>query len=291
MKHFAIMANQAKDEGSRYSARLREQLEQLGCSVYMVPPILPWRIEEAAGDLERALVEAVAGIPQEVELVLVLGGDGTLLHAAKALAPRHLPVLGINLGNLGFLTYGEIGSMDAVLKRLVQEEYTLERRDLLAAGTGQVHIGYAMNDVVIARSGYSRLIHLQVFVDDELVSDYSSDGVIISTPTGSTGYSMSAGGPLVSPDVRVLLITPICPHSLHDRPLVVSASARIRIRLLPTFRSLKEEALITIDGNEYGKLSAGEHCEVAFSDEYATMIQLPDVTFWSGVRKKLQRSE
>ena len=123
------------------------------------------------------------------------------------------------------------------------------------------------------------------------VGDYQSDGVILSTPTGSTGYSMSAGGPLVSPDVALVLITPICPHSLHARPLVVSSQAVITVRLLATFRSRQEEALVTVDGDECGTLSTGEECVVCTSNRQISVLQLPEAAFWDRVRKKLQHSE
>ncbi|MDO4316801.1 MAG: NAD(+)/NADH kinase [Lachnospiraceae bacterium] len=281
MKHFCIIANRAKDENKEYTNRIAGFLQALGCSVYAAVPIDPAETER---DLTR-------GIPPETEAAIVLGGDGTFLHAAKALEPLQIPVLGINLGNLGFLTTSEIHTAEPALRSLVQDAYTIQKLPLLTAGKKGGGCWYAMNDVVISRSGYSRLLHFQVFVNGEMVGDYQSDGVIVSTPTGSTGYSMSAGGPLVSPDVRLLLITPICPHSLHARPLVVAADAEITVRLLPTFRSRQEEALVTVDGDEYGTLSAGEECAVRTSDRQISVLRLAEVTFWDRVRGKLQHSE
>lgn len=281
MKHFCIIANQAKDENKEHTNRIAGFLEAQGCSVYAAVPIDP-------AETERDLTQ---GIPPETEAAIVLGGDGTFLHAAKALEPLHIPVLGVNLGNLGFLTTSEIHTAEPALLSLVRDAYAIQKLPLLTAGKKGGECWYAMNDVVISRSGYSRLLHFQVFVDGEMVGDYQSDGVIVSTPTGSTGYSMSAGGPLVSPDVKLLLITPICPHSLHARPLVVSADAEITVRLLPTFRSRQEEALVTVDGDEYGTLSTGEECAVRTSDRQISVLRLSEVTFWDRVRGKLQHSE
>ncbi len=229
----------------------------------------------------------------------MLGGDGTFLHAAKALEPQGIPVIGINLGNLGFLTTVEIQEAEDVLEQLIRDEFTVAYRPLLSAGKNPETVlapekadageqGFpAMNDVVISRSGYSRLLHFQVLVNGELVSDYQSDGVIISTPTGSTGYSMSAGGPLVAPGVPLLLITPICPHSLHDRPIVVSRDAVITVRMLPTFRSQQEEALITVDGDECGILDVQETLTIATSTRCVKLLELPGNSFWERVRGRL----
>lgn len=281
MKRFCIIANRAKDENKEHTNRIAEFLEAQGCTVYVAVPVDP-------AETDRDLTK---GIPPGTQAAIVLGGDGTFLHAAKALAPLHIPVLGINLGNLGFLTTSEIHTAEPVLTSLIHDAYTLAQLPLLTAGKQGADGWHAMNDVVISRSGYSRLLHFQVLVNGELVGDYQSDGVIVSTPTGSTGYSMSAGGPLVSPDVKLLLITPICPHSLHARPLVVSSEAEITVRLLPTFRSRQEEALVTVDGDECGILSTGEECAIRTSDRQISVFQLSEVTFWDRVRGKLQHAE
>ncbi len=281
MKRFCIIANQAKDENREHTNRITRFLQEQKCVVCSVIFLEP---THTGRDISRE-------IPDDAQAAIVLGGDGTFLHVAKALWSKNLPMFGINLGNLGFLTVSEIHTAEPALTALIRDDYRIQKLPLLAAGKAGEESWYAMNDVVISRSGYSRLLHFQVFVDGEQVGDYQSDGVILSTPTGSTGYSMSAGGPLVSPDVALVLITPICPHSLHARPLVVSSQAVITVRLLATFRSRQEEALVTVDGDECGTLSTGEECVVCTSNRQISVLQLPEAAFWDRVRKKLQHSE
>lgn len=304
MKHFCIIANQAKDENKEHTNRIATYLTKRGAQVFVAEPLSPADTSQCFKD----------NIPDFTECAVVLGGDGTFLHVAKALEPKGIPVIGINLGNLGFLTTVEIHEAEKVLDSLLRDEFTIVHRPILKAGKNLSPVSFgkffnktekitnpekrdiasdgedgwlAMNDVVISRSGYSRLLHFQVFVDGELVSDYQSDGVIISTPTGSTGYSMSAGGPLVAPGVPLVLITPICPHSLHNRPLVVSQDAEITVRMLPTFRSQQEEARITIDGDECGVMDVQETCTIKTSKRQVCLLELPNQSFWNRVRGKL----
>ncbi len=276
MKHFCIIANREKDPDGRCTGELAEFLQEQGCSAYVCHPF-------STG--EEPLREE---IPSETECGIILGGDGTFLHGAKALQERGLPVLGINLGNLGFLTAADYRGAKEALQRVIVDDYTIEERCLLEVRHGDKTFSQlAMNDVVITRSGFSRLIHLQILVNGQKVDSYKCDGVIVSTPTGSTGYNLSAGGAVVEPNAHVLLITPICPHALHARPMVVSYDSEITVRILQSSRSMKGEAFVTVDGDEVLQMDVADEITIGRADRKATIVMLRDVTFWERVRSKL----
>lgn len=227
-------------------------------------------------------------IPDETECALVLGGDGTLIHAAKALKARKIPVFGLNFGTLGFLTGAEPNNWQEAVDKLISGEMVVEERMLLAVmKNGKTSPYDAMNDVVITRSGFSRVIQLELRVDGTTVSRFQGDGVIISTPTGSTGYSLSAGGPIVSPLVKAILITPICPHGLANRPMAVADGAKIEIHIDRGSRSRENEAVVTLDGDELETLSPEETIEVKMSEDRVWLGRLPEHSFWDSVKKKL----
>ena len=278
MKHFCIIANKEKDLDGRYCGALAEFLRKQGCTAWLCEPMVPG--EDAK--------ERFADMPEDTECTIVLGGDGTFLHASKALLSRKTAVLGINLGNLGFLTTAEYRGAEAALLQVIRDEYRENRMsplDLMWDGKRKESV--AMNEIVVARNGFSRLIHLQVLVNGEIVSDYLSDGVIISTPTGSTGYSLSAGGPIVQPHAAILLITPICPHTMQARPLAVADSDTITVRVLRGSRSIPGEAIVSADGDELGMLDVGQEITIFRGDASVRVLSVGDVTFWDRVKSKL----
>ncbi len=278
MKHFCILANKEKDPDGVYTGKLTEFLQNQGCTVYCCDQLIPGEDAE----------DRVTGIPDDVECTIILGGDGTFLHAAKALLPYHTAILGINLGNLGFLTAAEYRGAGDALLRVIHGEYgELKMSPLDLIRNGERYESVAMNEVVVSRNGFSRLIHLQILVNGQIVSDYLSDGVIISTPTGSTGYSMSAGGPIVQPHARILLITPICPHTMQARPLAVSDEDVIAVRVLKGTRSIPGEAVVTADSDEICKLDVGQEITICKGKAAVTVLTVGEVTFWDRVKSKL----
>ena len=278
MKRFCIIANREKDPDGTHTRELAGVLRELGCTVCMCEPLVPG--EEAALRLES--------IPGDTECVIVLGGDGTFLHAAKALLSRNVSVFGINLGTLGFLTSAEYGNAREALACLVKDQASeITVRALECEMGGRKINSAALNEVVVSRNGFSRLIHLQVLVNGQIVSDYLSDGVIISTPIGSTGYSMSAGGPIVQPHAKVLLITPICPHTMKARPLAVSDEDIITVRVLRGSRSIPGEAVVSADGDAIGMLDVGEEITIALGEASTRILSVGSVTFWERVESKL----
>lgn len=277
MKHFCIIANQEKDPDGRVAGALLETLKSYGFEAYVIAPLVPGTKYKKAE------------LKEGTDCAIILGGDGTFLHGAKALSRGGIPIMGINLGNLGFLTAAEQQDTEKAVRQLAAGEYVIEKRTLLSADCVERKDSEhkALNDVVIARSGFSRLIRLRLSVNGQVVQDYQGDGVIIATPTGSTGYSLSAGGPVVSPVAKTLVITPICPHMLSARPLVVSEDDRITVEVLKSSRSMEQEAFVTVDGDEVAGLAVGEHVNIVKADDTISVVMLKDISFWEKVRAKL----
>jgi len=227
----------------------------------------------------------------DVDVVLTLGGDGTLLRAAGLAAPRDVPVLGCNMGHLGFLTATPLEELDSALGRFIAGDYLEERRrgvDVRVERSDPtaepVPNSYGLNDAVIHKSGYARLIAMRVWVDEEEIGQYSADGLIISTATGSTAYSLSAGGPILVPGLDALVATPICPHTLAVRPVVVPSSAVIRVEVL----SREAEMVLTVDGRGGGRLHTGDRVITHIAEHPVRLIRFSGQSFFSVLRHKLK---
>lgn len=248
-------------------------------------------IELSAEEPLRALLSGVAEFePGRVDLLLTLGGDGTLLRGARLVAPYHTPVLGVNFGYLGFLTSIHPPELEGSLERLLAGDYWLDRRLTLEArvvenGRQRGSPYVALNDAVLHKGGFARAIRLAVYVGEEQeeVGTYNADGIILSTPTGSTAYSLSAGGPIVVPTVDCILATPICPHTLAVRPLVVPATMTITIEVV----SPSEELILTIDGQEGEGLKTGARLVVRRGEATVPLVRFPGQSFLATLRRKL----
>lgn len=228
---------------------------------------------------------------KEMDVLLVLGGDGTFIQTARQYVKCGVPLLGINLGTLGFLTAVEKDHVAHALDCLMTGEYEVESRMML---TGRVfHQGQmiaeagAVNDVIINRTGFSRLVELKLWVSGSLVDIYAADGVIVSTPTGSTGYNLSAGGPIVYPENDVMIVTPICPHSLTARSIVVSGSQNVAVEIGRRRKTQQEEAMVTYDGQTAVRLETSDRVEIVRSSERVKMIRLKDSNFYEILRNKI----
>jgi NAD+ kinase len=237
--------------------------------------------ESGAGALTPEVVPSL-------DLLLTLGGDGTLLRGARVVAHGSTPVLGINLGHLGFLTAAAPAEMERALGMWFAGDYELDERMALAirfsradGGDGGEHL--ALNDAVLHKGGAARVIRLLVRASGEEVATYSADGIILSTPTGSTAYSLSAGGPIVSPSVHCIVATPICPHTLGVRPLVLPAEETVTVEVL----SPTEELILTIDGQEHERLLPGARIVVSRAPNPVRLVRFPGQTFFSTLRRKL----
>lgn len=225
----------------------------------------------------------------DLDLLIVLGGDGTLLRGARMVAAFGVPVLGVNLGHLGFLTSAAPDELETALAAALSGEVVLDERMTLdvdaLGGDGELRGSYmALNDAVLHKGGVARVIRFAVYAHGEEVGTYSADGIIFSTPTGSTAYSLSAGGPIVSPAVECIIATPICPHTLAVRPLVLPAEETISVEVL----SPNPELILTLDGQEGTALRPGDRVVVRKGSTRVRLVRFPGQTFFSTLRRKLR---
>jgi NAD+ kinase len=222
---------------------------------------------------------------RQSQLVVAIGGDGTILHAARILAPHDVPVLGVNLGTLGFLAEVVPRNLHRAMEKVFAGKHSIEERMLLRArigDSGSWH--YALNDLVIDKGGISRVIELHVWIDDHFVGSYKADGVIISTPTGSTAYSLSAGGPIMNPKMRAIVATPICPHSLAVRPLVIDHDEVLRIEVI----SDHDKMTFNVDGQESHRLRSGDVMTAMAAQPSLKLVRVGSRSFYEILRTKLK---
>ncbi len=224
------------------------------------------------------------------DLVIVLGGDGTLLHTAGRAAPFGVPVLGVDLGSFGFLAGTELEELYRHLDQIIAGDFQVEERLMIRAtlerGGEAIDSWTGLNDAVIGVCSYTHLVRLGIALDGEEVATYSTDGLVISTPTGSTGYSLSAGGPVVDPLVDSLVITPICPHTLQARPVVVAASASISVGVEHTTKDARD-IVLTVDGDLVAHLESDDRVVVRRAEFGAKLVRLGGSTFYGRLRDKL----
>ncbi|HYW31796.1 MAG TPA: NAD(+)/NADH kinase [Gemmatimonas sp.] len=228
------------------------------------------------------------GAPATVQGLLTLGGDGTLLRGARFLDGNPAPILGINLGHLGFLTSCGGDEFETGFRRFAAGDFTSEPRMALASCAldreGVQQSGWlSLNDVVLHKGGFARVVKFSVYVDDERIGSYSADGLIVSTPTGSTGYSLSAGGPIVVPTLESIVLTPVSPHTLAIRPLVLPASCEVKVRA----DDGPAELLVTIDGQVGTTFTGGETLVVRRAPHSVQIVRFPGTTFFTRMRRKL----
>ena len=234
-------------------------------------------------------------IPKDTDCIIVLGGDGTILQAAYDTSDTDIPILGINAGTLGFLAEIETHGIYEALDNIFKDDYTLEYRMMLEVYITRdkevLHKGKSLNEIVVARSGFSRIISLSVYVNGELANKYRGDGIIVATPTGSTGYNLSAGGPVITPNNQVIVITPICPHSLNSRSIVISEEDEIVVKVETSKKTQNKEVLATFDGHEAIQLNAEDVIEIKKSKKVTKFIKFKSNNFFETLRSKLGYSE
>jgi NAD+ kinase len=232
-----------------------------------------------------------AEIPSLTGLIIVLGGDGTLLSVARLIEERDVPILGVNLGSLGFLTEIGMDELYPVLENVIRGDFTVENRimlDVFIYREGKMVANYcALNDVVINRGTLARIVYLEIKINGLYVTTYRSDGLIIATPTGSTAYSLAAGGPIVYPTMNALILSPICPHTLTNRPIVIPDDVKIEINLITP----DEDALATLDGQVGYSLNYRDSIEVKKAKNTIKLIQSPGKNYYEVLRKKLKWGE
>lgn len=231
-------------------------------------------------------------IPEGTECILVLGGDGTLLQAARDVVHREIPMLGINLGTLGFLAEIDKPSVYAALDKLMKDDYEIEERMML---TGTVRRGdkvigqdVALNDIVIGREGSLRVVRFKNYVNDVYLNSYNADGIIIATPTGSTGYSLSCGGPIVSPNAAMTLMTPIAPHTLNTRSIIFPEEDVITVELGKGRRQVQEQGIVSFDGDTEIPMVTGDRIVIRKASVSVKILKLSHLSFVEVLRQKME---
>ena len=286
MDTFYIITNYQKDPEMTVAHEIREYLKSKGKTCY----IQQKEVEDPQGRYRYTDAQHVS---DEVECVLVLGGDGTLLQAARDLVDRSIPLLGINMGTLGYLAEIDRKNIFPALDKLIGGEYTVEHRMMLT-GTAfhqsrRMLADIALNDIVISRNGRLRVVDFNVYVDGAFLSSYTADGIIISTPTGSTGYNLSVGGPIVAPEASLILLTAIAPHTLNSRPIVLQDFVEITIEIGTNHGTDIDGAEATFDGDTSVKLSSGDRIVITRSMREALMIKTKNTSFLEILREKMSR--
>lgn len=284
MNKFFIVPNLIKKESQELTKIIVTWLSEHHFEGYVTEESgLLYGLENFICTTEKAL--------QNADCVIVLGGDGTILRTAREIGMYQLPLLGVNLGNLGFLAEVDAKDIVKTLKALVDEDFIIEDRMMLQTQIfekGQSrNIGLALNDIVATRSSISRMVGYSVYVNNDLVNHYYADGIIISTPTGSTAYNLSAGGPILAPSNEMIVITPICPHSLTARSIVISSKDQVRITFENNRTSWDEDLQVTIDGQQVVSISNESEILIGKSSVYTHLIKMNSIDFYSLLRKKL----
>ena len=283
MKKFCVIANTGKDKGYETAEYIKGLIEKAGKQCIMV--------NDRFGEDRREDYIDAADIPLDAECLLILGGDGTMIQAAKDFCHKEIPLLGVNLGTLGFLTEVELQTIEESLEEIYAGKYKIEHRIMLEGMKEEngevVYNGVALNDFVLNKSRECRLITLHVYVNDELMDTYVCDGLIVSTATGSTAYNLSAGGPVLTPEVKAFIITPICPHSLNKRSLVLSAKDKISVKVGKSKEIMDDYAVVNVDGANMVELMTGEEIKIQCSEVETKIVKLTKASFYNRIRSKL----
>lgn len=278
-----MITNMQKDPQLKIARNIQKYLEKKGkqCLVQEM---------NQTGLIQNYKYTDPAKVPQDVECVLVLGGDGTVLQASRDLVERNIPLFGINIGTLGYLAEVDAENIEPALDKLVVDDYMTEERMMLKGtafhGRKRILSDVALNDIVIARSGRLRVIDFNIFVNGRFLNSYSADGIILSTPTGSTGYNLSVGGPIVSPAASLILIAPIAPHTLTARSVILPDDAKVKIEIDRRNES-EEEAEVTFDGDTSVKMKGKDYIEIEKSGRTVRFVKIDQISFLEILRKKM----
>ena len=275
MEHFVIYTNLHKDSKLTVTNRIRNYL------IAHSKQCVLWDGETA--EEER----------KDADCMIVLGGDGTMLQAARDVQKWNLPLIGVNLGTLGYMTEIELSALEESLDLLMNGQFEVESRMMLSGkveGRQGTEEDLALNDIVISRSGSLQIIKFNILVNGQFLNNYSADGVIVTTPTGSTGYNLSAGGPIVEPKARLIMITPICPHTLNQRSIILSPEDVIEIEISEGREGCVQTVEANFDGNHVVPMHTGERIKIVQSEKTTDIIQLNKVSFLEVLHKKLSEN-
>lgn len=271
--NFYIISGGKKEQNYETSEEIKRYLEK----------------HEKCAKIEK--MSATVGQEDWADMVIVLGGDGSMIQAAKHFAGRGIPILGVNFGTLGFLTEVERPKIKKALDSILAGRYEVEKRMALIGRLqgNDSEARLAVNEFIIGKQDFGHMITTRVYVDDELMDTYVADAILVSTPTGSTAYNLSAAGPVLAPGMEAMIITPVCPHSLNKRSLVVSAEAKLRIEVGQTKEQYHDEAAVRGDGKMLWTVSTGDTIWIEKAVTTFDMVSLGDVSFFEKMRSKLNR--
>lgn len=275
LSYFGIIANECKDKDYELSKAVKEELEKLGMTCKILTKTGK---DEDYTDGSK--------IPEEVECYIVIGGDGTMLAAVHDTLHIRRPMLGINLGTLGYLTAVDRSGISEALRALVSGEYEVEKRMMLEGCVKNREV--ALNDIVITRNGPLRTVNLSLYVNGQFLKSYSADGIIVSTPTGSTGYNMSAGGPILKPDSSMILVTPVCAHGVNNMSIVLAEGDVVEIEIGEKAADSEKETDAFFDGKHCLPLYTGDRITIKAAPEYTEMIRLGDLSFLDLLQRKMR---
>lgn len=285
MQNFYLMPNTLKADSLPLTEKIAHYLNEQGKTVLMTEAVSSQFGLHKHGYSPDICLE-------KADCAIVLGGDGTILGASRELAPHQIPILGVNLGNFGFLAEVEAKDVLKTLERILQNHYCIEERMMLQTTLTkegvQRQVGLALNDIVASRTAISRMVGYSIYVNGNLVNHFAADGIIISTPTGSTAYNLSAGGPILAPYTESMVITPICPHSLTARSIVLSGDDEVRINFDVNRSSWEKDLMITIDGQEVFNIQSDMEVLIKRSPIKTKLIKLRENDFYTLLRRKLE---
>lgn len=275
MDHFLIVTNDGKDTDFQVTYQVKDLLEAAGktCSI-------------CEKDEHKKIIDA--SVPKNVECAIVIGGDGSLIEVARYFWKKDIPILGINMGTLGYLTEVEVGRLEESIEHLVSGDIIIEDRMMLVGITEDGEKNSALNDIVMSRKIGLRVIRFNLYVNGELLNTYEADGVIIGTPTGSTAYNLSAGGPIVEPTARLILITPICSHALNTSSIILSPEDEVEIEICEGRTEKEQEVLISFDGADTIALKTGDRIKIKKSSKVTRLVRLNSVSFLEMLRRKMK---
>ena len=285
MNGFYVITNRLKKSAGKEAEFIKNYLEDRGKVCYL-------QDDDASSGTDDSRYTDPGRIPKDVECIIALGGDGTLLHASRDLVDTSLPLLGINMGTLGYLAEIERSGIAPTLDRLIADDYFIEDRMMLegttVAASGEVRQDIALNDIVISRRGRLRVVDFNVYVDDVFLCSYRADGIIVSTPTGSTGYSLSAGGPIVSPDASLILLTAIAPHTLISRTIVLPDHVVVCVEVINGRETEEGGAEAFFDGDTFLVPGNGGKIIISKSEKKTHFIKMNHTSFVKNLREKLE---
>lgn len=283
MKHFFIITNSYKDKNLMLTKSMKDYIETRGgeCGYYV-----------SSDEENDSACVCPKMLPEKPELIFVIGGDGTLIRAARDTAEKNIPLIGVNLGTLGYLCELEETTVFSAIDQIMEGKFMLEARMRLSgyvikSGLQQKQ-QTALNDVVIHRNGALQLVSLVVYVNGQYLYTFEGDGVIVSTPTGSTGYNLSAGGPIVDPKARMILITPINSHALNSKSIVIGAEDEVVVEIGARRREGDEQVVVSFDGDHHAQLDVGDRIVIRQAQEDCHILKLGKLSFLEILRKKMQ---